>query len=255
MRFVWALSVVLLSWSAALARAQADDADAQTHADAGSASFAAGDYAAAAGEFQSAYELSHRPELLYNLYVAHERQGHAAEAADYLRAYLGSAQEIENRSALEAQLVSLQQRIPSPAPAAVPRPEPEPAASEARASRPVDEPREVSERFVQAVALFGVAGTGALTFAVAGSLALAKDRDLATSCGRDRGRTCSDAQVRGLRTRETVADVGLGLLGVGVLIGVTLLWLDHRESARRVALRPAASIDAHGGSIALGGRF
>ena len=53
-----------------------------------------------------------------------------------------------------------------------------------------------------------------------------------------------------------VADIGLGLLTVGSLVGVTLLWVDRRERSRRAAtLRPVATIDAHGGSVALGGGF
>jgi hypothetical protein len=160
----------------------------------------------------------------------------------------------------QTHIEALKQHV-EPAPATTPPP-PEPVQGATEAAEPasraslVDEPREVSERFVQALALFGVAGAGAITFVVAGSLALKKDQLLAKSCGRHEGRTCSDDQVRGLRTRTTVADVGLGLLAMGSLIGITLLWLDRRENARRAAgLRPVASFDTHGASFALGGRF
>ena len=47
-----------------------------------------GAYEDAVREFEAAYAMQPRPELLFNLYSAHERAGHAASAADYLTRYL-----------------------------------------------------------------------------------------------------------------------------------------------------------------------
>jgi hypothetical protein len=247
MRMVWGAWLLL---GVTTASAQPSDAIARAHFEAGSSDFETGDYAAAVREFERAYELSPHPPLLYNLYAAHERLGHLPEAASYLEKYLRSAEEVENRDALEARLASLE-RLLEPAPRSAPE-----APDRAHEPPPADEPAEVSERFMQAMALFGIAGAGAITFTVAGTLALKEDKALATRCGRDAGRTCSDHDVSGLRTRSMVADIGLGVLVVGSLVGVTLLWVDRRESSRRsAALRPVASFDTHGGSLALAGRF
>jgi hypothetical protein len=152
----------------------------------------------------------------------------------------------------------------SPGSAAEPVREPPPkaldGATQAKESspqpQPADEPAEVSERFMQAMGLFAMAGAGGITFTVAGALALKEDNALAQRCGRDAGRTCTDDDLSALRTRSRVADVGLGVLVVSSLVGVTLWWLDRRDSARRAAtLRPVASFDRHGGQLALGGRF
>lgn len=65
----------------------------------GERAFNAGDFAAARGDFLRAYELSHRPALLYNLALVASRQGDNTAAAQYLTAYLAS----EPRDAEEAQ--------------------------------------------------------------------------------------------------------------------------------------------------------
>ena len=56
----------------------------------GDALYAAGRYEEAAENFRRAYELSQRPELLFNLGNALERLGQHGRAAEYLRRYLAS---------------------------------------------------------------------------------------------------------------------------------------------------------------------
>jgi tetratricopeptide (TPR) repeat protein len=63
------------------------DEQARAHFEAGVSYLDDGDYDLAVREFTRAYELSHRAGLLYNLYVAHERSSHLAEAIDYLSRY------------------------------------------------------------------------------------------------------------------------------------------------------------------------
>lgn len=266
LRALWALSGAWLLFGVATVSAQPVDAIAQAHVEAGASDFEMRDYAGALREFERAYELSPSAALLYDLYAAHERLGHVAEAAKYLDAYLRSAEEVEHRKALETRLANLKHLLElghATEPAAE-QPLPAPLLHrdthlhrDAQGTRASERGApEVSERLVQALAFFTVAGAGGVTFAVAGGLALKEDKALAGSCGSDAGRTCSDDDVSGLRRRSMVADIGLGLLTVGSLVGVTLLWVDRRERSRRAAtLRPVATFDAHGGSFALGGRF
>jgi tetratricopeptide (TPR) repeat protein len=254
-RVVWALSAVWLLLGVATASAQTSDADAQTHFATGRGYFDSGDYDAAVREFERAYELSPRPSLLYDLYEAHERLGHAAKAANYLEQYLRLSELVEERDALEVRLADLKQRLESGETAhTLPAWMPSPSSGAHRSQKPAraGEPPRASERFVQAMAFFGVAGAGAVTFAVAGALALKEDQSLTRTCGH----ICTDHDVSGLRRRTMVADIGLGLLAVGTLVGVTLLWVERRERSRGAAtLRPTVGFDSHGGSLALGGRF
>jgi hypothetical protein len=270
MRLWWALAGGWLLLGSAAAHAQPAEEDiARAHFQAGSGYFDTGDYEAAVREFERAYALSPHPQLLYNLYMANERLGDWAEAARYLQEYLRSAEDVTNREALEARLAHLKRRSEpkpvasaEPVPAASAQPVPaatpeQPPASAAAAEPASDAEPGHSERFVAALASFGVAAAGAITFGVAGGLALKEDRALAGRCGRDAGQHCSDADLNPLETRSTVADAGLGVLVVGSVVGVALLWLDRRAEKARAAraVQPMAALDAHGGALLVGGRF
>jgi tetratricopeptide (TPR) repeat protein len=83
---------------------------ARAHFEVGSERFDAGDYPAAAAEFRAAYELSGRPELLFNLYIAHERLGDLGPAAEYLERYLDEGTPAERETALRTRLANLRER-------------------------------------------------------------------------------------------------------------------------------------------------
>lgn len=68
--------------------ANAPDVEARTHFDRGLTLFQAQDYNGALAEFQAAYDLSHRPTVLYNLGVAHQALHHYPEAARAIERYL-----------------------------------------------------------------------------------------------------------------------------------------------------------------------
>jgi hypothetical protein len=261
MRLVWALAGGWLLLGALGARAQpaADEDIARAHLQAGSGYFETGDYEAAVREFERSYALRPDPQLLFNLYAAHERLGDWPEATRCLQEYLRTADDVPNRPALEARLANLKKRL-APTPATPAQPAAEPVGAAEQPLEPAPQPTEAhepgrSERFVAALASLAVAGAGAVTFGVAGGLALKEDRSVAERCGRDAGRTCSDGALSALQTRSLVADVGLSVLVVGSLVSITLFWLDRRAEASRAALQPTAAVDAHGGSLLLGGRF
>lgn len=88
-----------------------------------------GRFVEAAAEFEEAYRLSARPELLYNMFVAYRDAGRLEEAASALRRYLdATGPELDGRAMLEARLASLEQQIAAQAPREAPPPDsPSPA--------------------------------------------------------------------------------------------------------------------------------
>ncbi|MCA9581980.1 MAG: hypothetical protein KC416_09295 [Myxococcales bacterium] len=88
-----------------------DDAIAQAHFKAGQGHYKAGRFDEAGTEFLKAYELSKRPALLYNAYVAYRDGGNDEWAAKALRQYLAEEPEVADRPLLEARLVTLEERL------------------------------------------------------------------------------------------------------------------------------------------------
>lgn len=91
------------------------DSEARSRFEAGRAAMAAGRTEDALADFRRAYELSHRPALLYNIGVAADRLRHDDEALEAFEAYLAAmpAEEITNRAEVESRLVVLRETIAS----------------------------------------------------------------------------------------------------------------------------------------------
>jgi tetratricopeptide (TPR) repeat protein len=89
---------------------QAADAEARSHFNVGKALLDSGRFSEAAQEFDKAYRLSGRPQLLYNLYVAHRDAGNTPNAIVALRAYLNTVPDAPDRVNLEARLASLEEQ-------------------------------------------------------------------------------------------------------------------------------------------------
>ena len=101
--------------------ADLDDARARQHFTAGSTLYDAGRFGLAAEEFLEAHRLSGRPQLLYNIYVAHRDAHQLVQAAAALRQYLEeSPPALADRVNLEARLRSLDEAIAAGGQAAAP---------------------------------------------------------------------------------------------------------------------------------------
>jgi tetratricopeptide (TPR) repeat protein len=115
MRRMYRKRVVLLLaclLSSAHAQDAADDDDvARVHHEAGRVYLERGRFDDAAREFEEAYELSHRAEILYNLSIAYRDGGRLPEAVDALRRYLATAPDAPNRAMLEERLRTLEAEI------------------------------------------------------------------------------------------------------------------------------------------------
>lgn len=93
-------------------RAQVDSADeeARNLYEAGEEAFGAARYEAALEHFRASYELSHRPELLYNIGITADRLGRNDEALEAFRGYLASdAVDEARRPDVEARVAALEQ--------------------------------------------------------------------------------------------------------------------------------------------------
>jgi tetratricopeptide (TPR) repeat protein len=196
----------------AAAQSGDDDERARVHFQAGSQYYEVGDYELAAREFEQAYELSGRVELLYNLYSAHDRAGSYEPAADALERYLEREAEMEpaRRASLTQRLERLRARID--------------ADSDVGPNEPAPTRTDDSEGSAPIAGIVALIGAGALgaTFGVFALLSGAEHAELEDSeCGRSR--TCTESQVSTLDTYNLVADVSLGLAAASAVTGVILV--------------------------------
>ncbi|MCA9605036.1 MAG: tetratricopeptide repeat protein [Myxococcales bacterium] len=100
---------------------------------AGQAAYEAGRFPEALTYFERAYELTHEPDLLYNIATVQDRLRRDADALASYRAYLEAVPDTEARANIEARIQVLeaavaasQQAAPLPDPVVEPEPEPEP---------------------------------------------------------------------------------------------------------------------------------
>jgi hypothetical protein len=103
--------ITLSSTAAAQGAAKNDEERARLHYGAGREHYENGRYEAAITEFEASYAASPRPELRYNLYLAHERLGQFDRALGHLEAYLAEGKlEPAERDRLIARRDALRQR-------------------------------------------------------------------------------------------------------------------------------------------------
>ncbi len=244
------LTVAVVTAGASLARAQdearaeaapgeqldEDDAAARDRFRLGTRHFDAGDYGLAAAEFQAAYDLSHRPALLYNVYLAYERLGDLERAIPALEGYLRDGEPGDRREALESRLERMRQRL-------------------------ADEERQAREREERERRLLEAAGPGATPWIVAGSGALVAGAGVVLllvsasdiSAVEDPGPMPVWADVEDAYDRapvlSTVGGIALGVGAAALLTGLTwgLLSIDAGGTEAEVAVGP--------GGLALRGRL
>jgi tetratricopeptide (TPR) repeat protein len=198
-----------------------DDERARAHYLAGESHFAAERWPDAAREFQSAYELSHRQEMLINLSRAHERGGELSAAIADLESLLETFPDTNYRVEAEQRLEVMRAKLhPAPALPAVEAPAP--------AKQPVKAwpPRWYTLAFGSVAIAAGVAslGTGLRAHALHG--------DLEDQCPADR---CDPGFESARDKGRTLSRVSTGLMFSSIaLAGVTAtLWVvDYRRDKR-----------------------
>lgn len=139
---------------------EADDALARERYQAGVVAFDAGSYEAALDLFRGAYELSPRPQLLYNIGTTADRLRRNAEAVEAFEAYLEQAPNATNAESVRRRLEVLREEIAR-----------QRALEEAAAAAGSAEPDEASESRSRRRRRWG--GAIAAVLAVGGGVALA----------------------------------------------------------------------------------
>lgn len=199
---------------------QADE-EARVHFRLGVAYHDSGRFAKAAAEFEQAYELSKRPKLLYNLFLAHRDGGNIAAAADALEKYLTLEKEVPERDKLTARLEALKRILANNPPQAQPAPEeeeqPEEEVAEAEPEAPPEPAMERNpwHKYTPWVTM----GVGAAMVGVGagmGAVALGDYNDCKTPG------SCSSGEISSGQTKARVADA---MLFGGAAIAVTGLVL------------------------------
>jgi tetratricopeptide (TPR) repeat protein len=109
----WALAIGLVIATPTLVRAQGADEsmDTEAHAlfEAGRTAFSAGRFVDALAHFQSAYDLSHRAVLLYNIGQCHDRLRHDTEALAAFEGYLEAIPDAPQRGEVESRIAILRE--------------------------------------------------------------------------------------------------------------------------------------------------
>jgi tetratricopeptide (TPR) repeat protein len=196
------------------------DQEAREHFQLGRTFYDAGRFQQAAEEFEAAYRLSGRPQLLYNLYVAHRDAGELDQAIVSLRAYLEKVPDAPDRVNLKARLQSLEQQAQKHA-------EQEARAQQATQAGRTGAPpktRTETKRSVVPWVLLGTGG-GLLVGSIAtGVMAQSKAKDLDGACGDS---DCPASQKSNIDTTRTLAITTDVLWSVGGACAVTglVLWL------------------------------
>lgn len=228
----YAAAFVVATLCPVAARAQTADAEARQHFSTGRDAFSRGDFATAVTEFERAYTLSRRAQLLYNIGTTYERLHRWEEARSALQRYLDAVPEATDRAEVEGRLRIIDAEIQrQSAPTPVP---PTPVAPRVVV---VDRPVVVQSVRPWQVT-FWVAGgltvvSGGLALGI-GLLADARYRTLIDTCAPPRG-GCNQADISDMQLRQGLVNGSIIAAGVFGALTITSFILD------RVGDRPSAS--------------
>ncbi len=236
----------------------AQDLRAQASFRAATAYYEAGDYENALRDFQTSYDLSRRPELLWNLYLCHERLGQWEQAAGALESFLEAGAPGYPEDQVQARLAHLRRRIErrqgGESDQAIEADDADADAdvtatgTEGEATAPTT-PEDPTP--VVAIAGFSIAAVGLLGFAVFGSLTLAEDAALTNECGTH----CTASRASTLDVFAIGTDVSLGVALVGAVVGVVGLVLAPHAAPSTTATRWSPSLGPSGAGLTVWGVF
>lgn len=248
MRLTAVLAAALLFASSASAQARPagipiDDVEAaKAHFAAGSAYYEQANYADAVKEFNEAYRLSKKTDLLYNIAVSYERLGDYGSAIAALQRYLSERPNASDRVTIETRIENLQRRrdeeearLKAPAPPDPPEVAPAPAQPEPAPAIAVPPPARKRGWFVPGTVVTGLGGALLLAAVGTGTRALLLHQDLEVACAGG----CPPAREADVDTGKALALTTDVLIGVGAAAAVTgaiLLIVQGRRPARRAAL-------------------
>jgi tetratricopeptide (TPR) repeat protein len=228
------------------------DAEAREHFQLGRKSYEGGRFQEAAEEFEIAYRLSARPQLLYNVYVARRDAGGLSMAIDALRAYLAQVPDVPDRVTLEARLSSLEAQVAHQQEQESARAESERKAAEAEAKANA-RTRTERTRSIVPIVLLGTGGALLLGSAVTGGLALKSSNDLDKKCDGNACPASQSGKVDSTKTLAITTDVLWGVGAAAAVTGLILLLTGALDTERQVPI--AFGISPNGISTQFSGRF
>lgn len=221
----------------------------------GEAHYAAGRYELAAERYLEAYQLSQRPELLFNVGNAYERLGDYEKAARYLGEYVDNprARDVvsvrERIRRLEAAAADQKRRAqqeqqPVPQPGSAVTASPAPGAERGRT------------RSTWWLVGSGVTAAGAIGM---GLLAINAGSNAERDCA-DVGRPVCRETASSALAQETAFAIGADVFAVATVVtagvGIYLLFQDDGQEARpAVATRLVPTLGPEGLGVSLSGRF
>lgn len=234
----WLATVILLASDVVQMDPAPDhrEAEARTLYERGKVAYAEGRYEDAIRLFEEAFDLSHKPLLLYNLSLAYERVGDYRRALERLRGYSAAAPPQE-REIVRKRIENLRRRIqaqerPEQAPSLT-QPQPEaPSAPAPEAERAPQKQPSITEAsppsHLPAYLTLGAGGLLLGGAAVLGGLALAAQGEVDGLCAGYQGELLCRTEAREPMTRRQnlaiAADVSLGVGIAAVGVGL-FLWL------------------------------
>jgi tetratricopeptide (TPR) repeat protein len=236
-----ALVAVITGWALFATDAHAETPAhelARKHYELGSKLYEMSNYGEALVEFEKAYKLEPKPELLFNVARCHEVMAQLDKAIAYYERYLQEYPEAPNRAVVEARLVNLRKRRGQarPADAKAPPPAPPPA---------VPRGPETASRWKWTTGWIavGIGGASLVTGIVFGVLAKNKADDF--SSGVMEGRPYQELNVidESGKRYETLQIVTLAVGGaLAAAGGGLLLWdvLGRRERRASLGIVPYA---------------
>jgi tetratricopeptide (TPR) repeat protein len=199
------------------------DEQARQHFKVGQSMYQAGRFAEAGAEWDKAYELSGRPALLYNIYIAYRDAGDWNNAARALEEFLAKGEvSVEERPTLQARLDVMKREIAEREAAAAAAAE-APAAEPAEPAAPAEEPEQQASIVPWIVG--GIGGAMVIAGIATGVVTLSKKGEIDDAC-EDTGVCPPDFDLEEKRsstkTMALVTDVLLIGGGVAVATGVLL---------------------------------
>lgn len=228
--------------------------------DQGTRAYDSGNFELALERFETAYELSERPQLLYNIAVAHDRLDHKAEALGFYERFLEALPQSSRAELASSRAAVLRRSTAADAAAeaaadaareAEARRAAEEAAAtdsatatadEANAELAVTEEEASGGSLAGPIASFGVAGAGLVTFAVAGIITMGRHGDC-----EDNGCTADDLDA--VDRSALIADIGLGVAIAGAATGLILLLTrdsGEEENTSSATLVPTVTTNSAG---------
>jgi len=252
-------SVVLTTAGTVRAQTSADEL-AHKHFESGAAYLEQADYDSSLREFQAAYDLSKRPEILINVATVDERLGRLPDAVAALEKYLAEAPADDRAETIKIRIENLKKRIAeqpaaAPAPEAAPKTEAAPAPAPAPAAPPAatqpTPPAPAEHHRDRTAPIVLLAGGGALGVAslVTGLMAEHEHSKAKSSCSPN----CTDSQ---LSTGRTLAVTSTVLTGAAVVAGAigAVLWFGGGEETESAG-KPSAFVGITPSGVAAGSRW